>query len=112
MPGGIPHRPGSPWRGPALLVGSEDVGGSVVDEVARVGTPVGAGPRTVMTPLRLPPDLVERADRLVPLVAADPKVAAVGRVTRSAVLRTALVKGLESMEWQYAPKKAKGRGRR
>jgi len=69
-------------------------------------------PRTVLTPLRLPPDLVEWADRLVPQVANDPKVAAVGRVTRSAVLRMALVKGLESMEWQYAPKKGKGRGRR
>ncbi len=68
--------------------------------------------RTVMTPLRLPPNLVEWADRLVPLVAKDPKVAAIGRVTRSSVLRMAIVKGLESLEWQYVPKKAKGRGRR
>lgn len=70
-------------------------------------------PRTVLTPLRLPPDLVDWADRLVPLVANDQKVAAIGRVTRSSVLRMALVKGLESLEWQYTPKKtAKGHGRR
>jgi hypothetical protein len=69
-------------------------------------------PRTVLTPLRLPPDLVEWADRLVPLVANDPKVAAIGRVTRSSVIRMALVRGLETLESQYAPKKAKGRGRR
>lgn len=68
--------------------------------------------RSILTPLRLPPDLVEWADRLVPLVAADPKMAAVGRVTRSSVLRLALVKGLESLEWQYSAPKSKGRGRR
>ena len=65
----------------------------------------------VMTPLRLPQELLDWADRLLPQVAADPKLAAVGRITRSAVLRMALVKGLESMEYTYAPKK-KGARRR
>lgn len=68
--------------------------------------------RTVLTPLRLPPELLEAAEKILPLVAADPQVAAVGRVTRSSVLRLALAKGLESMEWKYAPKKKTSRGRR
>lgn len=68
--------------------------------------------RTVLIPLRLPPELLEAAEKMLPLVAADPQVAAVGRVTRSSVLRLALAKGLESMQWKYAPKKKAGRGRR
>ncbi len=67
--------------------------------------------RTVRTPLRLPPELIELAEKMLPFVAADPQVAAVGRVTRSSVLRLAMAKGLESMQWKYAPKKT-GRGSR
>jgi len=68
--------------------------------------------RTVLTPLRLPPELLEAAEKMLPLVAADPQVAAVGRVTRSSVLRLALAKGLESMQYKYAPKNKAIRGRR
>ena len=64
--------------------------------------------RTVLTPLRLPPNLVEWADRLVPLVANDLKVATIGRVTRSSVLRMALVRGLESLDKQYIIQDAGG----
>ena len=69
-------------------------------------------PPSVMIPLRLPPELVQRAEGLVPLVAMDPKVAAIGRVTRSSVLRMALVKGLASLERQYDPEQSKTSGRR
>jgi hypothetical protein len=65
-----------------------------------------------MTPIRLPPELVEWADRLVPLVAKDPKVTTLGRVSRSSVLRMALLAGLEALEMQYAPRKRTRGGRR
>ena len=39
--------------------------------------------RTVLTPLRLTPELLEIAEKLLPFVAADPQVAAVGRVQTS-----------------------------
>lgn len=68
--------------------------------------------RTVLIPIRLPPELVEWADRLVPLVAKDPKVTTLGRVSRSSVLRMALLAGLEAVEKQYAPKKGRRGGRR
>lgn len=68
--------------------------------------------RAILTPLRLPPELLEMAEKMLPLVTADPKVSAVGQVTRSSVLRMALAAGLESMQWKYAPKKKTGRGRR
>jgi hypothetical protein len=64
--------------------------------------------RTILTPLRLPPELVRWADRLLPLMTRDPRVTAVGRVTRSSVLRMALVQGLECLERQYGPKQSKG----
>jgi len=68
--------------------------------------------RTVLTPLRLSPELLEMAEKMLPLVAADPKVAAVGRVTRSSVLRMAIAAGLESMQYKYPLKKKPARGRR
>lgn len=68
--------------------------------------------RTVLTPLRLPAELIDKAEALLPLVAADPAVTAVGRVTRSSVLRMALANGLKAMEWKYAPPPPPPKGRR
>lgn len=48
--------------------------------------------------IRVPSTLAERADALTPILAADPELGAVGRVTRSAVLRLALARGLASLE--------------
>lgn len=48
--------------------------------------------------LRLSPDLLERADRLVPLVSSDPLARAGGDVHRSTVLRLAIELGLAALE--------------
>lgn len=67
--------------------------------------------RTVMTPLRLPPELLKRAERLLPMVAADPRVSLLGRVSRSTVLRMALISGLDALEKQYRRRKTGARRR-
>lgn len=48
--------------------------------------------------LRLPKALVERADALIPRVREDAEMLVVGRVSRSIVLRLAVLRGLESLE--------------
>jgi hypothetical protein len=48
--------------------------------------------------LRLPADLVEKLDQLLPKLAADPQLAAWGRPTRSSVARLALITGIEELE--------------
>jgi len=59
-------------------------------------------------PVKLPPDLLDRAEALVPLVLADPELSAtMGRVSRAGVIRVALLKGLTEMEKQAA-KRGKG----
>lgn len=47
--------------------------------------------------IRLPPALLERADKLTRKLSADPAHAAF-RVTRAAVLRLALIRGIEALE--------------
>jgi hypothetical protein len=53
------------------------------------------------TQLRLPRDLLRRAEALVPVLAEDPELRALGRMTKTAVLRLALVHGLEALEQRY-----------
>lgn len=48
--------------------------------------------------LRLPADVLERADALVPELTKLPEGAALGRASRAAVLRAAIVTGLADME--------------
>ena len=55
------------------------------------------------TQLRLTHDLLERADALIALMAADPEVRALGMPTRTAVLRLAIARGLRDLEGQYQP---------
>lgn len=50
------------------------------------------------TSLRLDRALKDRADMLVPLVAAHPIAAAGGGVTRSTVIRLAIARGLKELE--------------
>lgn len=57
--------------------------------------------------VRLPSDLMERAEALVPLMKQDGELAAFGRVSKSAVVRLALHRGLVSLEDQYSKKKGK-----
>ena len=53
------------------------------------------------TQLRLTHDLLERADALISIMAADPEVRALGMPTRTAVLRLAIARGLQDLERQY-----------
>ena len=53
------------------------------------------------TQLRLTHDLLERADALIAIMAADPEVRALGMPTRTAVLRLAIARGLQAIERQY-----------
>jgi hypothetical protein len=53
------------------------------------------------TQLRLTQDLLERADALIEVMAADPEVRALGMPTRTAVLRLAIARGLQNLEGQY-----------
>jgi hypothetical protein len=55
------------------------------------------------TQLRLTQDLLERADALIAVMAADPEVRALGMPTRTAVLRLAIARGLRDLEGQYQP---------
>ena len=52
---------------------------------------------TIVT-LRLPKSLVDRADSLIPKLRDDDQMMVVGRVSRSIVLRLAVLRGLESLE--------------
>jgi hypothetical protein len=55
------------------------------------------------THLPLTPDLLARAEALIAAMAADPEVRALGRPTRTAVLRVALACGLRDLERRYQP---------
>jgi hypothetical protein len=60
-------------------------------------------PLKTPTQLRLTHDLLERADALIAVMAADPEVRALGMPTRTAVLRLAIARGLRDLERQYQP---------
>jgi hypothetical protein len=60
-------------------------------------------PAKTPTQLRLTHDLLERADALIGVMAADPEVRALGMPTRTAVLRLAIARGLRDLERQYQP---------
>ena len=60
-------------------------------------------PVNTPTQLRLTHDLLERADALIAVMAADPEVRALGMPTRTAVLRLAIARGLRDLEGQYQP---------
>jgi len=55
--------------------------------------------------LRMPQALLDRAEALVPAVEASEVGAALGRVTRAAVLRMAIARGLAELEAEYLGKK-------
>jgi hypothetical protein len=55
--------------------------------------------------LRLPKALLQRADALIPTLRSNSEIFVVGRLSRSVVLRLAVLKGLEVME-SAAPKAA------
>jgi hypothetical protein len=52
-----------------------------------------------MMPVKVPVELLERADALIPAMRADPELSALlGRVSRAAVVRVALLRGLAELE--------------
>lgn len=61
-------------------------------------------PRNPQTPinLRLPEAMVTRADALVPRVSAASELATAMTITRSDVLRLAILRGLEALEGELA----------
>lgn len=56
---------------------------------------------TIVT-LRLPQSLVDRADSLMAHLQGDEQMLMMGRLSRSVVLRLAVLKGLELLEQQVA----------
>jgi hypothetical protein len=67
--------------------------------------------------LRLPKSLLQRADALIPALRSNSDIFVVGRLSRSVVLRLAVLRGLEAMEQETparsspkaAPKKRSSR---
>ena len=55
------------------------------------------------TPLsvRIPDDLARRLDRLVPKIGKDPNLSAIGRISRSAVVKLALSRGVAALEAEF-----------
>jgi hypothetical protein len=51
-----------------------------------------------LSAIRFDPGVLSRAEALVAFIAADPELGAVGRITKSAVLRLALRLGLKQLE--------------
>lgn len=59
---------------------------------------------TQTTPIKLPIALLERVDALLPRVEADPRLSAlVGRRSRTALVRLAILRGLEILERELPP---------
>ena len=52
--------------------------------------------------VKLPMELVERADALVPVFEDVPEMRVWSRISRTAVIRLALLRGLESLEDEFA----------
>lgn len=61
-----------------------------------------AGLQDVHVAFRLPQSLVDRLDALALAAVKDPTFAATGRAGRSAMIRLALVHGVEALERKYA----------
>lgn len=61
-------------------------------------TPLSPG---VLTSIRLPAEVLARADDLIPALGRDPAITAVGSATRAVALRLAIVLGLDALERKY-----------
>ena len=55
----------------------------------------------VQTSMRLPAELLQRADELIESLQDDPALSMMGKMTRSKVLRLALNEGLKSLEMEH-----------
>lgn len=59
----------------------------------------------IPTSVRLPADLVKRLDALIPKLERVPALAALGALTRSKVLRLALVRGVDALEAEHSKRR-------
>lgn len=57
--------------------------------------------RGVPVSVRVPPDLAKRLDRLVPKLSKDRAFATLGIINKSAVVKLALLRGVEVLEQEY-----------
>ncbi len=62
-------------------------------------------------PVRVPGELLDRADKLVPILSTDPELRAWGRVSRASVIRLALLRELEVLERRAVKTEANGNRR-
>jgi hypothetical protein len=59
------------------------------------------GGRAPLLVVRVSPELLKRADRLIPRLGRDTAVTTIGNVTRSTVVKLALLRGLDALEAEY-----------
>ena len=88
-----------------------DVNSTICLTALRIATFIsGTAARFVLGPrpwwesrlvLRVQASIAKRADELRPRVARDPNLSAVGRISRSTVLKLALLRGLDVLEQEY-----------
>jgi hypothetical protein len=64
---------------------------------------------TTIITVRLPQSFVDRADALIANLAKDEESLLLGRVSRSIVLRLAVLRGLEALEAQVARRTSEAR---
>lgn len=67
-----------------------------------------AMPEDPVANIRLSPDIIEEADGLIPILQQDTRLRAGGRISRSTVLRLAVLEGMAVLRKTY-PKKGKGK---
>ena len=63
-----------------------------------MGKTVGKAP---LLSVRVSPEMLKRADRLIPKLGRDTAVSTIGNVTRSTVVKLALLRGLDALEREY-----------
>jgi predicted DNA-binding protein len=54
--------------------------------------------------VRIPPELARRLDRLVPKLAKNQALTTLGIITKSSVVKLALLRGVEALEAEYSTK--------
>ncbi|MBX3027780.1 hypothetical protein KF840_23035 [bacterium] len=58
--------------------------------------------RGVPVSVRIPPELARRLDRLVPKLAKNQSLTTLGIITKSSVVKLALLRGVEALEAEYS----------
>jgi predicted DNA-binding protein len=58
--------------------------------------------RGVPVSVRIPPELSKRLEKLVPKLAKEPAFTTLGIVTKSSVVKLALLRGVEVLEREYS----------